>query len=203
MQLETAQKDMREMRVRLRQQTRIIFLLLVLAIIALATIFYHVGRERTIIIPAGIEKSFWVSGDKVSPTYLEQMGEHMAYLALDVSPANIDYKKSRFLAYVTPDAHGELNTRIELEAARLKRDNATSMFSIQQLTPDEDRMAVVMKGRLTTFINDRRVSEVDKAYLAEFEYRGGRISVKTFREMNDAERNATSATVAGLAVRTP
>jgi conjugal transfer pilus assembly protein TraE len=85
----------------------------------------------------------------------------------------------------------------------LKLDNATTMFSIQQLTPDEDKMSVVMKGRLATFINDRRISEVEKSYLAEFQYKGGRISLKTFKETNDTELNTAAAAMPGPAAVRP
>ena len=41
-----------------------------------------------------------------------------------------------------------------------------------------------LRGLLTTFISDRRVSEVSKGYAIELQYAGGRILLKTFRETN-------------------
>ena len=41
---------------------------------------------------------------------------------------------------------------------------------------------VGVRGLLTTFISDRRVSEVSKGYAIELQYAGGRIFLKAFRE---------------------
>ena len=87
---------------------------------------------------------------------------------------------------------------MELAAARLKRDNATTLFAIQQLTPDEPTLSVVLKGRLATFINDKRVADTPKTYLAAFRYSGGRIQITTFKEADDAEVSPAAAMARGL-----
>ena len=46
------------------------------------------------------------------------------------------------LGYVEPDQHGELKTRQELEAERLKRINASTFFMPQQLVPSEEDQSV-------------------------------------------------------------
>ena len=119
-----------------RQSVQLIGLLAVLAL-ALVTVLLMVGRERTVVTPPTLQKSFWVEGDQVSGSYLEQMAGWIATLILDVSPGNIDYNKTILLQYAAPDAHGALAQAMELAAAKLKRDNATTLFAVQQLTPDE------------------------------------------------------------------
>lgn len=194
---EQARRELKGLRAQIAQRNWTIAGLLVYGIVASLTVLAQIGTERTILVPPVTEKTFWVSANKVSASYLEQMAEFVAYHILDVSPANIDYKREILLRYVNPEAHGELRTRQEIEAARVKQDNVSTMFSIQQLTPDEDRMSVVLRGRLTTFVNGTRTSEDDRAYLAEFDYSGGRISLKTFKEMKHADLNQARA-AAGL-----
>ena len=67
-------------------------------------------------------------------------------------------------------------------AERIKRDGASTVFSPQDLQVDEATQRVGLRGLLTTFISDRRVSEVSKGYAIELQYAGGRIFLKTFRE---------------------
>ena len=69
-------------------------------------------------------------------------------------------------------------------AERIKRDGASTVFSPQDLQVDERSQRVGLRGLLTTFISDRRVSEVSKGYAIELQYAGGRIYLKTFRETN-------------------
>ena len=66
---------------------------------------------------------------------------------------------------------------------------------------DERGLRVGLRGLLTTFISDRRVSEVAKGYAIELQYTGGRIYLKAFRETNPNDPLETqprpAATVAG------
>jgi conjugal transfer pilus assembly protein TraE len=198
MKLAAQEQDLAALRgVIARQSAQLLGLLGVLAL-ALVTVLLMVGRERTVLTPPTLQKSFWVEGDQVSGAYLEQMAGWIATLILDVSPGNIDYNKTILLQYAAPDAHGALAQAMELAAARLKRDNATTLFAIQQLTPDEPTLSVVLKGRLATFINDKRVADTPKTYLAAFRYSGGRIQITTFKEADDAEVSPAAAMARGL-----
>jgi len=162
---------------------------------SLILMFNMVGRDRVVVTPPSIDKTFWVSKDRVSSSYLEQMGSFIAYLTLDVSPQSIDWKKTMLLQYVSPDVYGALQTRQDLEADRLRRLNATTQFSVAQLLPNEEAMNVTLKGRLATFINGARTSDVDKEYVAEFEFKGNRVQIRNFREIGNGE-SATKVSAA-------
>jgi conjugal transfer pilus assembly protein TraE len=166
---------------------------------SLVLMFNMIGRDRVIVTPPSIDKTFWVSKDRVSSSYLEQMGSFIAYLTLDVSPQSIDWKKTMLLQYVSPDVYGVLQTRQDLEADRLRRLNATTQFSVAQLLPNEEAMNVTLKGRLATFINGARTSDIDKEYVAEFEFKGNRVQIRNFREIGNGE-SATKVSAANAGV---
>ena len=158
----------------------------VIALVVILNLLGTFGSVRTLVVPPSINKSFWVERDKVSSEYLEQMGSFIAWLVLDVTPASIDWKKDILLGYVEPEQHGALKTRQELEAARLKRINASTVFMPQQLVPSEDAQNVVVRGRLRTLVNGLETANDLKAYLVEFSYAGGRMHLKTFKEIPNA-----------------
>jgi len=87
---------------------------------------------------------------------------------------------------VEPDQYGALKTRQEVEAERLKRINASTMFMPQQLVPSEDKQNVVVRGRLRTLVNGFETTNDLKAYLVEFSFSGGRMHLKTFKEVPNA-----------------
>ena len=155
-------------------------------LLSLAIIVNLLGSVRTLVVPPSINKSFWVERDKASVEYLEQMGSFIAWLVLDVTPVSIDWKKDILLSYVSPEEHGTLKTRQELEATRLKRINASTAFMPQQLVPSEDTQSIVVRGRLRTLVNAQETSNELKAYLVEFSYAGGRVHLKTFKEVPNA-----------------
>jgi len=142
------------------------------------------GHERIVVVPPDIHKSFWVESDRVSSEYLEQMGYFLMQLTLDVTPQSVDHQAKLLLQYAAPASFGELRTALLAAAERLKRDGASTVFSAKDLVVDERALRVGVRGQLTTFISDRRVSEVSKAYAIELEYSGGRLFLKAFRETN-------------------
>ncbi|RTL56497.1 MAG: type IV conjugative transfer system protein TraE [Rhodocyclaceae bacterium] len=152
-------------------------------VLTLAIMFSLLGSVRTVVVPPSLDKTFWVTHDKASHEYLEQMGAFIAWLVLDVTPASIDWKKEVLLGYVEPDQYGPLKTRQEVEAERLKRINAATVFAPQQLVPNEDTQSVVIHGRLRTLVNGFETANELKSYRVEFSYADARMHLKTFKEV--------------------
>jgi len=142
------------------------------------------GHERIVVVPPNIHKTFWVESERVSSEYLEQMGYFLMQLTLNVTPQSVDHQAKLLLQYAAPASFGELRTGLLAAAERLKRDGASTVFSAQNLVVDERTLRVGVRGQLTTFISDRRVSEVSKAYAIELQYSSGRLFLKAFRETN-------------------
>ena len=184
MEYERHNNDLRDLRRRNRALVIAVSTLAAGHVISLVVILNLLGSVRTLVVPPSINKSFWVERDRVSSEYLEQMGAFVAWLILDVTPSSVDWKREILLGYVSPDQHGAIKTRQELEAARLKRMNASTVFMPQQLVPSEDAQAVTVRGRLRTLVNGQETSNDLKAYLVEFGYAGGRMHVKGFKEVS-------------------
>lgn len=175
---------------------------LVLAmILALGTILKIAGSERTVIVPPAIERAFWVTSERAGKAYLEQMASYVAYLVLDVDPDTIDWKRSALLDWVAPDQHATMRTRQEVEADRLKRINGATYFRPQQLVANEERQSVVLRGRLRTQVNGHETSNDTKAYLAEFDFAGGRAHLKTFKDITNEDPRLHSSAAASADAR--
>ena len=141
-------------------------------------------RERIVLVPPTIHKTFWVEAERASGEYLEQMAYFLMQLTLDVTPHSVDHQASVLMQYAAPASFGELQATMLASAERLKRDGASTVFSAQELIVDEAAQRVGVRGQLTTFVSDRRVSEVSKGYAIELQYANGRIFLKAFRETN-------------------
>ncbi|MCU6435336.1 type IV conjugative transfer system protein TraE [Undibacterium sp. Jales W-56] len=177
--------DIKEMRRRNRGLGLSVGGLITALLACLVIILNLIGTERTIVVPPSIDKTFWVTKDRASHEYLEQMGSFIAWLILDVTPTSIDWKKDVLLNYVAPDQHGAMKSRQEVEAERLKHINASTSFLPQQLVANETNQSVVVRGRLRTQVNGQETALETKAYLAEFQYMGGRIHLKSFKEYHN------------------
>lgn len=160
------------------------------------------GHQRVVVVPPTINKTFWVESDRVSAEYLEQMAYFLMQLTLNVTPQSVDHQSRVLLQYAAPASFGELRTALVAAAERLKRDGASTVFSAQDLAVDERALRVGVRGLLTTFISDRRVSEVSKGYAIELQYSGGRVFLKAFRETNPNDPLETQPRPAAAAAGT-
>ena len=183
MDFERLSGDLKELRRRNRTLGAAVGLLAAGHVLALAVVLNLLGAVRTVVVPPSINKSFWVTRDKASGEYLEQMGSFVAWLVLDVTPASIDWKKDILLGYVDPAQYGALKTRQEVEAERLKRINAATAFAPQQLVASEDTQSLVVRGRLRTLVNGYETANDLKAYRIEFGHAAARMHVIGFKEV--------------------
>ncbi len=175
--------DLKDMRRRNRGLGLAVGALAAGMLLALAIIINLLGTVRTVVVPPSLSKSFWVTNDRASSEYLEQMGSFVAWLILDVTPSTIDWKKDILLGYVDPAQYGPLKTRQEVEAERLKRINAATAFAPQQLVASEDTQSLVVRGRLRTLVNGYETANDLKAYRIEFGHAGARMHVIGFKEV--------------------
>ena len=175
--------DLKDMRRRNRGLGLAVGALAAGMLLALAIIINLLGTVRTVVVPPSLSKSFWVTNDRASSEYLEQMGSFVAWLILDVTPSTIDWKKDILLGYVDPAQYGPLKTRQEVEAERLKRINAATAFAPQQLVASEDTQSLVVRGRLRTLVNGYETANDLKAYRIDFGHAGARMHVIGFKEV--------------------
>ena len=197
-----------------RRATALLAVLLAASMLATLLLVAHTlrqaGRERVVLVPPALHKTFWVEAERASPEYLEQMGYFLAQLTLNVTPQSVEHQSRLLLQYAAPASWGELRTAMAANADRIKRDGASTVFSPQDLQVDEATQRVGLRGLLTTFISDRRVSEVSKGYAIELQQTNGRIFLKTFRETNpndpletQSRSSANTATAAPAASAVP
>ena len=93
-----------------RQSVQLIGLLAVLAL-ALVTVLLMVGRERTVVTPPTLQKSFWVEGDQPRPD--EELLEMLQLCRT---------RGTNLLLDVPPDRHGRIPEASVQALLRLRRN---------------------------------------------------------------------------------
>lgn len=82
-------------------------------------------KDRVVVLPAEITKSFWLDANGVSPEYLEQMGLFALQLALNNSPETFEHNQRKLLQYVSPDQRGATEVFLTAQGRRMKSANAS------------------------------------------------------------------------------
>ena len=197
------QQDNRQLRTSNRTLGFALALLGFCQMLSLFAIMSLVGNEKTVLVPPTIDRQFWVSRDQVSREYLEEMAGFVSWLVLNVSPGDIDWKRKVYLSYVAPDSYADVKAKAEVEADRLRQNNASMSFLVQQLTASERDQSVVVSGRLRRQVSGVDVGEPEnRSYQVDFKYAGGRASVKGFRDITEELRLSRMGTKAANAAAT-
>lgn len=164
----------------------LINVLLAWAVISLA------GSGRTIVLPPSIEKSFWVEKDKVSASYLEQMAGYIAYLALQSSPATVDYQNKQLLEYVAPASYGQIKQEMEYFSGRLKKGSISQVFVPKSYEVDAPRKSVIVQGSMSTYVNEKPIGQKNLSVAVTFEVVHGKLYVKSLKESESVQTQPTS-----------
>jgi len=168
--------------------------LLVLSIMEGFLISRTLGTEKTIITPPHIERSFWVSADGVSKSYLEQMAYWYAGLALSVTKSTGEYQKKLFLEYASPQKHGQLAAEMTARLEFMEKNSASTLFTVRAVKADEKLMRVAIYGDIETYVQDKRISIKQVIYVIAFQNLNGRIFVTEFKETNEKDIFGIGAT---------
>lgn len=158
-------------------------LILLSAILSLIIAFL-IGREKIILVPPSINKTFWVSSNAVSPEYLQEMASFFAFLRFNVTPANASTQREMLLNYVEPSLYNDFNAALIKEADTLNNEHMTLSFYPIETKVDSKNLRVLITGDLVSTIGDITLTPKRMHYLLSFRYTEGRLWVSAFSEVN-------------------
>lgn len=164
-----------------RERKRSVALALLLAG-ALVIIWKQTGNVISTIVPPTIHQSFWVSHDKMSPEYLEEMGTWVAMLATTYTPKSIDYTHDKLKKLVSPAIYGALDIEFEKKKQYVKKTNISSVLQISDVVINQDQSMVVIRGTKQTWVGDKKMPDQQVAIRISFEYTAGIIRLAGIQE---------------------
>jgi conjugal transfer pilus assembly protein TraE len=160
--------------------------ILSLALIVL-TSFLFLKRERVIITPPIIAQEFWMDGNGVSPTYLEQFGVFLGQLLLNKSSQSASEQRAIILRHTNPSFLGMMKQRLFEEEEMLKKQDSAYTFYPIEIKVDLKRMEVKLTGDRIAFAGAKTVSSKRETYVLKFVYDGYRLFLKGVEAMERAE----------------
>lgn len=145
-----------------------------ISIIVLSSLLFF-KRERIIITPPHIQKEFWVDGNSVSPTYIEQFSSFMGQLLLNKSANSAPNQRTILLRHTDISYAPELRQKLIQEEERLKKQNSSYIFYPISISVDSELLTSTITGDRIYFVNEKQISKVRESYLLSFVYTGSGI----------------------------
>ena len=163
----------------------LVFFLLLLGLVLGSLLFGK--NERVIVVPAILEKEFWIEGSFVSNTYLEQMGCFVGDLLLTRSPYSADLQLTILMRHVDPSFASILSRKLFSELEKLKKDKASYVFYRTGIVTDSQNQSVVLEGDRTLFLGDKVLSTSRESYRLKFTNFGGRLLLASIERGDDSK----------------
>lgn len=138
-------------------------------------------KERVILVPPIIHKSFWIEEGNVSQEYLTEMSLFMAHQVLDVTPSSAGRQRDVVLGYVAPSFYNPLKKRLQKEEEFLRQEQVSTSFKPTHITADSEKLEVEIIGEMNHYVAGTRIKNVQETYILKFEYRGQKLSLTSFK----------------------
>ncbi len=160
-------------------------LLLLLMILSLSLFF---KSERVIVLPPEVRREFWVEGNRFSPEYLEEMAMYFIHLSFDVNQTTLPYNTEILSRYADVETANYLRTKHEKDIKKLKNNDASTTFEVQEVVVYPDRNVVQVSGLLNKYVSNRKISDSRDIYEVRFKTYRGRLFFKSIKKI-DGEKN--------------
>jgi conjugal transfer pilus assembly protein TraE len=144
-----------------------------------------IGKERIVLVPPSISKTFWVDGSHVSNEYLSEMALFFASLRLSATQESVGMKHDILLHYVDPTLYSALKGQLIEEVERIRVSHLTMAFHPVNVQVDSNKWVARVTGDLQTTIGQDVQPSQRVSYQMTFKYDGGRLLVKAFEEVKD------------------
>lgn len=167
---------------RLKEENRLmklaVFILALALFIESILIYRTANTQKIIVLPPRVDREFWVAGDKVSNSYLEQVALYVADRMLSVSPENVDYSFDTIMGFMTTDPQYVKTLKEKfIELARVvKVNNVSQVFYPLKVDFRKDN-ELVISGILKKLTGNILMGE-SKPYLKlQYKINNGRLTI--------------------------
>lgn len=145
-------------------------------------IFVIRNQERIIVVPPNVRRSFWVSQNKVSRVYLEEMTRFFSNLLLNETPETFREQQNVLLRYVLPESYGVLKARWLREEDKIKQEQISSAFFPVDIMVNENNLTADIYGELDLFSGDSKPIAKQVHYRIHYILKNGHVLIKAFTE---------------------
>jgi conjugal transfer pilus assembly protein TraE len=137
--------------------------------------FLFTKRERVIVVPPVIEKSFWIDESGVSASYLEQQGLFMGQMLFNKNAGSATKQREFVLKNTSNSFLPVLKSKLIEEDERLTKQNTSYVFFMRNFEVYPGSFVVLIEGEKVFYVGGKMISTTREGYRLKFAYEGGRL----------------------------
>ena len=94
-------------------------------------------NQRVVVLPPKITKPFWVAGEQISKSYLEQMGYFIAFYLFNISPHTAKNSIENILTYVEPQFYSKVKAELYKQVNYITQNDISRAFYPSKVIVDK------------------------------------------------------------------
>ena len=144
------------------------------------TVFSLYSKKTVVILPPKVEKEFWVSGNTLSSSYLEQVAYYIADRVMTVSPQNVESSLDMIRPFFSTDPEDlKALDRVFIRIVRtVKENDYYQVFYPLRFMIDRKKNRLIVEGMVRKMSGMQYIGQERKTVSIEFYVRNGRFFVK-------------------------
>jgi len=155
-------------------------------VLALALVFVCIVMakmsvgSKVVIIPPRINQEFWVAGDEVSVSYLEQTAYFITDRLLSVNPKTVDRSYAMILPFLStdPETLTKLKVLLAEQTDAIKEENISQVFYPLSFSVGENYNYMVVTGEVLQQTGSIYIGSKTVHVKIWFKIKGGRLTIR-------------------------
>ena len=163
-----------------------------LLVLLLQTLLLFLKQQRFIISPPEVKQSYWVEGNLLSKSYVEEMALFFTHLLLDVTESNLLLQGEVLLRYVTPSAYGDFKNKLLSDHKKLKKQQLSLQF-IPQTIDFIKPLTLDVTGLLINYVGSKKIAQFKETYRMGFSQQKGRLFLESMQTIYSEQKEHEEA----------
>ena len=140
-------------------------------------------REKTVVVPVGFDKPFYVKGTELDPSYAKQMAKMIAQNRWNYTPKTAGRQFKEILQFVEPKSYALLESQLDSEVIKVKRNRVSSSFLVDGIRINLNNNEITVRGENVTFMGSQIVSNKIRFLRLKMNYFDGRFNLVSMKEV--------------------
>jgi conjugal transfer pilus assembly protein TraE len=145
--------------------------------------FYAVRYQKTVILPAAVDRRIIIRGNEISNDYLKLFTRYALNLVFTYTPASYPGQANDLLKLCTPEFYPVMQSKIYKVENSVKKLGITSAYYPSILKIDKDKQEIVVSGLRFQSAHGREIENVMKKYLVKYTIIDGRFYLNGIQEI--------------------
>ncbi len=154
-----------------------IVILVVAIIVESIVFFYSIRKQRVIVVPSFVDRSFYVELDKASPEYIRMMTENAINYLTNYTPETIEDRFKQFLQYVHPSGYQTVFNSLQPIINESKKYLVYQSYVVERMSLEGD--TIVVEGFLRRYVADKLVLASRSVFKVKYVIEGGKYYIVT------------------------